>query len=1234
MDQIQHRSMATYIQSLRQSISRIVLYVKDNLSRDTWLQHRLQIVLSSLDDELSRLNESLSRAPHEELAKTTHPSGDRSKLEVPSPILQSCEATINFLAADMRTALASNDEAAMIKLEWVRAAISFCINTATSPQDVLLRLSFFRSEPPLDFRIQTQDLVVKRNSRCFVDLRQRRGDAPVSVDDVSRWLSPFLSLKCYEPGEYYHERVVTELMEKTCQGLPHAATEWPLHAEQFWPAVKDKVLSLFAPSTTVPNFGFTNWILHFAREVWPGEFGWHTPDKYPMIDLTDALCRGKIGPLHIAAAFALPSLCDRLISSGADVNEIGALGTPLWCALVGPDILVNRMAGKAWNPSSGRHFASHNRSPAIKRLLDAGADCINGNGLEVTGDESLSVSGMAFWVSLKTGDDSVLQRIVQSGLVFNLGLTKLIENLTLDEEEPHMRDFVSRLLTVLFDYCILAEGDLDNWGLGAALSEAMSRLQLNLNPVSADGKLGIPDEALNHLAVAAIVGDDAWSLRRCVLDPRFHPGLPTNKFQRRNTLLHIAVADDFFEAVDILAEAGADLGALDEDGKTPLMVVESVAMMEKLVLEHGATTTESDRDGRTIWHLAAATNEPELLEWLCLFDPSKDINMNKETLARRTPFVEALISTDFLSEKPFKKTDTEPKAARVLIGHFGNKLSLRCVGRPLTHLAVPWGDTNLLRSLRDLGADFSELDDNGWSPLHCINMSATLEFTELLIGLCDGVPHMSYSGLTAAETIFQNTVLLSSTEFGEPERSSHPSCRRELSMSAYTKLLDPEMLRQCDDRGKGFWPRFCRNVLTKSIEMSEKEHRMVQPSIEAALQCVLSKGILADYEKKTGQPGIMCLEGLDTGKIFDKAKTQVGTQPLEKFWHLKRLRRIIIKILRNTSNAMKRLFWSTAACQRLLVECCVDEDFPILRLVCSKGGELDMDERRYSGLTVLEAAMMHYADGPQEPLKSLLLNTSVDQLNRNQMVILRAMFKVHEKQSEVDVDVEALLQFFINRGMRVNPARDDGESLLAEALRCSQYDAALMLVRHGARLEPGRHGFNALMAAIEADDLRALEFLIDWFGQLGRDEVNWGSLYLRPGLPPRNALHVAAECASQEFLSEALKGFPLLEEHINFITEEGGPIHVAVNRGNVDVAKMLVEHGADLTLRDTNELQGYTPLHLACRHTDRKLLLLCMEAPETLRFKDNQGKTPVTLATELGNDVALSLFRCCNIFHV
>lgn len=1228
MDQIQHEhhGMATYIRSLRQSISTIVLYAKDNLSRDTWMQHRLQIVLSSLDDELSRLDESLSRAHQQELAKTTHPSGDRCRLEVPSPILQSCEATINFIAADLGAALASNDAAPMIKLEWVCVAISFCINTATSPQDVLLRLSFFRSDPPLDFRIQTQDLVVKRNSRCFVDLRQRQGDAPISVDDVSLWLSPFLSLKCYEPGEYYYERVVAELTEKTCQGLPHAATEWPLYAEQFWAAVEDKVLSLFAPSKVFPNFGFTNWILNFVREVWPDEFGWHTPSKCPMIDLTDALCRGKIGPLHIAAAFALPSLCDRLISSGADVNEIGALGTPLWCALVGPDILVNRMAGRAWNPSSGRHFASHNRSPAIKRLLDASADCSNGSGLEDTDDESLSVSGMAFWVSLKTGDDSVLQRIIQSGPVFNQALTKLIEDLNLNEEETHMRDLVSRLLTILFDHCVLTESDMGTEGLGAALSEAMSRLQLNLNPVPADGKLGIPDEALNHLAVAAIVGDDAWSLRRCVLDPRFHPGLPTNEFQRRNTLLHIAVADDFFEAVDILAEAGANLGALDEDGKTPLMVVESVAMMEKLVLEHGATTTESDRDGRTIWHLAAATNEPELLEWLCLFDPSKDINMNKETLAGRTPLVEALLSTDFLSDKPFIKTDTEPKAAKMLIGHFGNRLSLWCVERPLTHLVVPWGDTNLLRSLRDLGADFSELDDNGWTPLHWINMSATLEFTELLIELCHGVPYMSYSGLTAAETIFQNTVLLSSIEYGGPERSSHPSCRSELSMSVYTRLLDSEMLRQCDDRGKGFWPRFCRNVLTKSIEVSEKEHRMVQPSIEAALQCVLSKGILADYEKKTGQPGIMCLEGLGTENVVDKAKTQLETESIDRLWHLKRLRRIIIKILRNTSNSMKRLFWSTAACQRLLVECCVDEDFPILRLVCSKGGELDMDERRYSGLTVLEAAMMHYAEGPQEPLKSLLVNTSVDQLNRHQMVILRAIFKVHQKKKEVDV--EGLLHFFIDRGMRVNPARDDGESLLAEALRCSQYNAALMLVRRGARLEPGRHGFNALMAAVEADDLRALEFLVDSFGQLGRDEVNWGSLYLRPGLPPRNALHVAAECASQEFLSEAFEGLPLLKEHINFITEEGGPIHVAINRGNVDVAEMLVEHGADLTLRDTNELQGYTPLHLACRHTDRELLLLCMnKAPETLRFKDNQGKTPVTLATELGNDVALSLFR-------
>ncbi|CAH0043586.1 unnamed protein product [Clonostachys solani] len=1229
MDQIQHQydDMATYVHSLRQSVSSIVLWAEENLSRDIWMQHHLQIILSSLHDELTRLHGSLFFAHRVELGKTAHARGDRCRLEeVPPPILQTCEAAINFLAADIGTAVASNDGALIIKLAWVGAAISFSMDAATSPQDVLLRLSFFRSDPPDGFRIQTQDLIVLRSSQRSVDLTQRQGDAPVSADDVSLWLSPFLSLKSYEPGEYYHERFVAELMDKTYQGLPHAAIEWPLHAEHFWPAVKDKVVSLFAPS---PNFGFINWILHFAREMWPDEFGWHIPSQYPMIDLTDALCRGEIGPLHIAATFALPSLCDRLISSGADINERGALGTPLWCALVGPDILVNHMAGKPWHPPSGRHFASPSRSPTIRRLLDAGADFSNGSngsGLENTEDEPLSVSGMAFWVSLKTGDDSVLQRIIQSGPVFNQGLTSLIEDLKLDEEETHMRDLVSRLLTILFDQCVLAEASIETQGLGAAISEAMSRLQLNLNPVSADGKLGIPDEELNHLAVAAIVGDDAWSLRRCVLDPRFHTSLPTNKYQRQNTLLHIAVTDDFFEAVDILVEAGASLGALDEDGKTPLMVVESVAMMERLVLTHGATTTQSDPDGRTIWHLAAATNETGLLEWLCLNDPSKDINMNKETLARRTPLVEALLSTDFLADKPFIQRDTEPKAAKVLLRYFGNRLSLSSVERPLIHLVVPWGDTSLLRSLRDLGADFSELDENGWTPLHWINMSATLEFTEQLIELCPDIPYMTYSGLTAAETIFQNTVLLSEMEDDEPKRSSHPSCRRELSMSAYNRLLDPEMLRQCDDRGEGFWPRFCRNVLTKNIKTHVKEHRMTRLSIEAALQCVLTKGIMADYERKTGQPGIMCLEELGAERAGNKDAILPLTKLLDRFWNVKRLRRIIIKTLRNSSNLMKRLFWSTPACQRLLIECCVDEDLPILKYVCSKGGDLELGERRYSGVTVLEAAILHYAEGPQEPLKSLLVNTSVDQLNRHQMVILRTIMRLDLK---VDgLPVESLLQLFIDRGMRVNPARDDGESLLAETLKTFQFAAASLLIRHGARLDLGRDGYNALIHVASKDDTMALEFLVESFGQLGRDEVNWGSLYLRPGLPPRNVLHVAAEHASWEFLSEALETLPLLKEHINFVTEEGGPIHVAVKRGEVEVAEVLVEHGADLTLRDTDELQGYTPLHHACRHPDRALLLLCIiNAPETLQFKDNQGKTPLTLATELGNDVALSLFR-------
>jgi ankyrin repeat protein len=73
------------------------------------------------------------------------------------------------------------------------------------------------------------------------------------------------------------------------------------------------------------------------------------------------------------------------------------------------------------------------------------------------------------------------------------------------------------------------------------------------------------------------------------------------------------------------------------------------------------------------------------------------------------------------------------------------------------------------------------------------------------------------------------------------------------------------------------------------------------------------------------------------------------------------------------------------------------------------------------------------------------------------------------------------------------------------------------------------------------------------------------------------------------------------------------PIHSACAISHFDIAKLLIEHGADVTAK---QMQGVTPLHSAAHNGQTKLSKLLIDNGAEISAKMDNGQTPLFMANE------------------
>lgn len=87
---------------------------------------------------------------------------------------------------------------------------------------------------------------------------------------------------------------------------------------------------------------------------------------------------------------------------------------------------------------------------------------------------------------------------------------------------------------------------------------------------------------------------------------------------------------------------------------------------------------------------------------------------------------------------------------------------------------------------------------------------------------------------------------------------------------------------------------------------------------------------------------------------------------------------------------------------------------------------------------------------------------------------------------------------------------------------------------------------------------------------------------------------------------------------VNGILRGPTALHIAVFNGNLDIAKLLVRHGADVNAKMDNGV-GDTPLMIAVGSHHRKLTSLLLKESADVRYINDDYTTAMTLAVQSGN---------------
>lgn len=381
----------------------------------------------------------------------------------------------------------------------------------------------------------------------------------------------------------------------------------------------------------------------------------------------------SISPLHFAAALALPEICVWLLESGSHVHQSSVIGNPLDCALLGRSALFGTLT-QIERLSAERQ---ESRSSTLQSILNGGANA------------QISCSYPSpLYIAIRRSDTLSCIELLRKGATIDPELAR---------KHFYRRSLPGKILKGIGKHDIR---DVDRTLL---LDAALNSKDYHSKQIAID--------YLHSFVNAALYGQ-IEVLQQLYTDHE----LDVNAAGGFDDLpaLHAAASSDQIVAVRFLIECGADCNLADNDGQTPLhWAVEGSSGCLPTIVNHVDDIDMGDKDGYTVWHLGAAKNNINALNYLrCSTTDGKlhagvkaEYGLTPLHCAARSGSVEALAlfledcdevtanitSCDGSSALHHAVEANSLKAVEYLIGENFNVDALRNDGSNMLHCAIGAG---------------------------------------------------------------------------------------------------------------------------------------------------------------------------------------------------------------------------------------------------------------------------------------------------------------------------------------------------------------------------------------------------------------------------------------------------------------------------------------------------------------------------------------------------------------